>query len=485
MCIRSYAVTFATVCALLMVVSACSHPPSPLAARSAAAPRFPAECFALDAAGEPAGMEAGDAGQQRTYRERPVLNTHLYSLRTWIVDVGVRIGAVEALCEDLLVVGSWGELLLLRSNGEVTPLGGGVPMNLAAFRSHPDYNGLRVERFRVHDILLQPQGEGRWRLFATHHYFTGECIRFRLSLTTLRRDGTTIALSPDWRTVFDAHPCMPTVYDAGQNAGGSMVADGPAHVLVAIGDHGLEGHDAWPAPAEQPELMAPQSQNSHFGKLLRVAIKTGHTRTLATGLRNPQGLAADAEGNLWETEHGPQGGDELNLMLNGANYGWPFVSYGIGYGGFVRASNVAGAGRHDGYAKPAFAWVRSIAVASVIANDAALLPLWSDDLLVAGLHGGLLRVRHDGDRVRYVEHLEKFPFPVRDLAQTSDGRIALASADSRNTVVLFLVPLAKGCEQGEEEASAVRNVYSLRCDRGTQAQRSSEHDVAGAPPPTT
>ena len=449
-------------CGAFALASACSWPiadtPSPLAASAVGAVKFPDECFApssappSDAAGAP-GDAAGAAGEGGR-----VVNTHLYSLQTRVLEVGAQIGAVEALCEDLVVATKWGRMLIVRPTGTVRRLGGDIPMNIAAFERHPALNEVRHHRFRVHDILLQARGSGRWRVFATHHYYTGTCIRFRLSVTTMLRQDGDVSISPDWRTVFDAEPCLPTNYDAGQMAGGKMVADGPAHLFVAIGDHGMEGSDdEWPRLGATYEPIVSQAPHSHLGKLLRVEIETGRTDTLALGLRNPQGLAADPNGNLWETEHGPQGGDEINLMRRGANYGWPFVNYGIGYGGTVIGRDTDAALRHEGYVKPVFAWVPSIATTAVVVNDASSFPLWSDDLLVASLTGSLYRVRHHGGIARYVEQLDVDIPRLRDLTQTSDGRLALAGILDITT----LKPRAKGCDGGWH---LVRRIYSFPCD---------------------
>ena len=93
---------------------------------------------------------------------------------------------------------------------------------------------------------------------------------------------------------------------------------------------------------------------------MRIPVK------VVTGIRNAQGLVRDAEGNLWATDHGPQGGDELNLLREGADYGWPLASYGIGYGGVsLRLVGDEGIGRHDGFARPVFAWVTSTALSAI------------------------------------------------------------------------------------------------------------------------
>ena len=78
--------------------------------------------------------------------------------------------------------------------------------------------------------------EDRWELFVTHHYFTGECILFRLSSTILfgRRP---VSMSQSWRTIWDAEPCRPAGARAGHQAGGKMLMDGPDGLLIVVGDH--------------------------------------------------------------------------------------------------------------------------------------------------------------------------------------------------------------------------------------------------------
>ena len=125
-------------------------------------------------------------------------------------------------------------------------------------------------------------------------------------------------------------------------------------------------------------------------------------------------------------------------MEAGANYGWPKVSYGVHYGGEVVGDwPVERSARHDGFARPVFAWVPSIGISSIAVNDERFFPLWSDDLLIGSLSSGrsLFRVRRHGRRVSYVERIDMGGQPIRDIAQLADGRIALLSSDGK---VLFL-----------------------------------------------
>ena len=382
------------------------------------------------------------------------LDTHLHHLESKSVQVSWDNsfgGAIEPLCNDLLVVKPWGRIALVRPGGSVAHLAGRVPMNLEALKSHPDVGALRSGRFRVADVLLKQRSEEHWELFVTHHYFTEECIRFRLSSTTVLRQGASISVSQSrpWRTIFDAEPCIPLAERGLHQAGGRILADGPDHLLVVIGTHSRE------KSAREP--------GSHLGKLVRIAIETGEPEILSFGLRNPQGFVRDADGNLWETEHGPQGGDELNLLEPGVHYGWPFVSYGIGYGGNVPAgtSPDRSVGKHAGFARPVFAWVPSIAVSAMIVNDERQFPLWKDDLLIGSLSGGrngrsIFRVRRNGTNVQYVERIE-VGYRIRDLTWMPDGRMAVLADGGR---VHFLSRSSVYCGK---QSRLLRLVYSVGC----------------------
>ena len=381
-----------------------------------------------------------------------VLTTHLYDLQSswvWLRWEHAWGGAIAPLGDDLLVATPHGRFALVRPTGETAYLEGNVPMNKAELLAHPDKENFRLDWFRVVDILLKRHSAGRYELFVTHHYFTGACLRFRLSATTLRQQGADVSVSPAWRTIFDAEPCLPipTIAFAYMRVGGRMLMDGPDHLLVATGPH---YHDKY---AQDPA--------SHLGKLIRVEIETGRAETLALGLRNPQGLARDAAGHLWETEHGPQGGDELNVLVAGGNYGWPQVTYGVEYGSKVNVPRAAEVGLHDGFIKPVFAWVPSIGISSVIVNDERWFPLWKDDLLIGSLSGtqgsgnALFRVRRDGTDVQYVERIE-VGSRIRDLAQMPDRRIALLLDEGW---VLFLSRSYADCA---DEFS----VYAVDCKEG-------------------
>ncbi len=139
------------------------------------------------------------------------------------------------------------------------------------------------------------------------------------------------------------------------------------------------------------------------------------------GHRNPQGLATHpSTGEIWSTEHGPMGGDELNLLPPGANYGWPTISYGINYNG----REITDKQVQEGMLQPVLYWTPSIAVCGMDFMRGDEFPRWRDHLFVTGL--GYEEVRRlnimDG-RVIYQEVILKGAGRVRDIACGPDGRI--------------------------------------------------------------
>ena len=204
---------------------------------------------------------------------------------------------------------------------------------------------------------------------------------------------------------------------------------------------------------EHPQQPHPVVEaDSHIGKLVRIELASGEVEIVAGGFRNPQGFTRDADGNLWQTEHGPQGGDELNLLRPGLNYGWPYVTHGTQYGNRVWPSSKA-QGRHDGFEKPVFSWIPSIGISNLIVSDSRQFPLWKNDILIGSLIShSLFRARLHQGHVIYVEKIE-IGTRIRDITQMADGRIAILT-DTAN--ILFLQRAPVYCQTDND----VESIYS-------------------------
>ena len=139
------------------------------------------------------------------------------------------------------------------------------------------------------------------------------------------------------------------------------------------------------------------------------------------GNRNPQGLFFDKASNrLWEVEHGPRGGDELNLLEKGKNYGWPVITYGINYNGTPITEITA----KEGMEQPVKYWVPSIATCGMTLVTSDRYPAWKGNILVAALAGNhIARVEMDGTKPVAEEKLLPGIGRVRQVSLSPDGYV--------------------------------------------------------------
>ena len=202
-----------------------------------------------------------------------------------------------------------------------------------------------------------------------------------------------------------------------------------------------------------------QNSASTHGKVVRVDSETGESAVFTLGHRNVQGLALDrATGAVWEHEHGPRGGDELNRLEAGSNYGWPIVTQGVDYNGLrispFETSEAAG----GGFADPVHGWTPSVAPSGLTIYQGALFPEWRGDALVGALAGRSLR-RVDlegGQAVGEEVLLGDLGARIRDVREAPDGSVWVLTneAGESGTPAGRLLRLAPGSSQADAQASA-------------------------------
>ena len=211
----------------------------------------------------------------------------------------------------------------------------------------------------------------------------------------------------------------------GANNHGCRIAQGPdANLFVTFGDHFGPRDEAQNLGTDNGKIVriAPDgsipSDNPFVGK------EGARPEIWCYGHRNPQGLAFDpATGKLWEHEHGPRGGDEVNIIEKGKNYGWPVIGYGIDYNGAKIHDSTAKAGMEQ----PLKYWVPSIAPSGMAFYEGTLFPDWKGNLFVGALAGQMLvRLTLDGDKVTNEERLlEGLRERIRDVRNGPDGALYL------------------------------------------------------------
>lgn len=217
----------------------------------------------------------------------------------------------------------------------------------------------------------------------------------------------------------------------------------------------VQGSDGtlWMGLGDRYQLMQ-EAQNTanEIGKVIRVnqdgSIPTDNpfvnqsgasAAVWSYGHRNIQGATLDGDGRLWMTEHGPQGGDELNLIEPGVNYGWPVITYGENYGGGQIGAGITEA---PGMAQPVTQWTPSIAVSGLAYLDSDRYGSdWKGNLMSGSLKfGHLVRISLDGNRVLEREVLlPDLGQRVRDVRLGPDGLLYILT-DSPNGQLLRLLP---------------------------------------------
>jgi glucose/arabinose dehydrogenase len=220
----------------------------------------------------------------------------------------------------------------------------------------------------------------------------------------------------------------------GYNIGCRIVQATDGNLFVTLGDHFTA------------ELA--QQLDNHIGKIVRITPDgkappdnpfVGRPGALpeiwAYGVRNPEGLAINpADGKLWEQEHGPKGGDEINIIEKGGNYGWPVVSFGVNYDG---SSVNTGQQHHAGMVDPVWHWTPSIAPSGMTFYTGDLFPGWKGSLFNGALKFMLVsRLMLDGDKVVKEERmLQGLHERIRDVRQGPDGALYLLTDNAAGRIL--------------------------------------------------
>ncbi|MDR6563534.1 MULTISPECIES: PQQ-dependent sugar dehydrogenase [unclassified Arcicella] len=306
----------------------------------------------------------------------------------------------------LLITEKAGTMRIVTIDGQVSQPITGIPTvnasgqgGLLGVRIDPNFATNRM----VYWVFSQPNADGN---------LTAVC-KGKLSANERTIESPTV--------IYRATPA----YNGTLHYGGRIVFDQAGNLLVSTG--------------ERSDLVTrPQAQalNSGLGKIIRIT-KDGtepsgnpfvgqvgaRTELYAYGFRNPQGLAIHpVTGELWESEHGPRGGDEINRVRAGANYGWPTITYGIEYSGEKVGSGIQ---QQSGLEQPIYYWDPVVSPSGITFYSSDRIPEWKNNLFVGALSGmHIVRLVIESNKVVGEERLlasESQRF--RDITQGTDGAL--------------------------------------------------------------
>lgn len=276
------------------------------------------------------------------------------------------------------------------------------------------------------DVALDPEFEENRLVYLTY----AEKGEDGTNGTAVARAHLTESMSPQLRDVEVIFRQTPKK-DSTLHFGSRLVFDNEGHLFIALGERSRVGM------REEAQQLS-----SHLGKVVRiwpdgtvpednpfVSTEGALPEIWSYGHRNQQGAALHPEtGKFWTNEHGPRGGDEINIPEAGKNYGWPVVSYGTEYSG---APIGDGESEAPGMEGPIYHWTPSIGVSGMAFYTSDAIPEWQGSLFVGGLaRPSLRRLTLDGEKVAAEETLlEDLGARIRDVRQGPDGALYLLTDD--------------------------------------------------------
>jgi len=302
------------------------------------------------------------------------------------------------------------------------------------------------------DVALHPDFGANGRIYITHAVSgeTPNTLAMALTTATLEKDSLLGVTQLLIATPFGKSP---------SNFGGALAFDDQGYLYVATGDR-----------SDRDKAQAGQHLT---GKVLRllddggvptdnpfVGDPTVDNRIFALGVRNPQGLVFDHKtGALFETEHGPMGGDEINVIRAGANYGWPVITYGANY-----TTQRIGLGTYgEGYEQPLFYYLPSVAVSPITVYRGEMFTEWDGDLLVGSLKGSKVHKLDlvDGQIKSEQRMLNELKGRIRDIKVAADGSLFFLLQNQGRIFRLYRSADLDSTELPLERPA--RTVYELVC----------------------
>jgi glucose/arabinose dehydrogenase len=319
--------------------------------------------------------------------------------------------ALALLKDDTVLLGggrSGGEILTWnKKKSALRTLGSFIPANRREVDS----------RFAITDIAVLSESAASAKLLISYPRLgkSRSCVEVAVDELNYDRKSQRVKFVSNW---FISKPCVPI--SAVQHAAGRFAVIDKNSVYVTVGDLGYSEIDN-------------RSKRGDLGSIFKLTSKSAVR--VSQGHRNPQGIVLFDKKTLLAAEHGPRGGDEINVIKDGGDYGWPFVSYGQPYGSgdYVRPEKT---GTHDGYIEPIEYWIPSIAPTELVQLPAQGWGSWGGALVLGTLREEVLVFMKIGENFKVTESVQvDMGDRIRDLEVLSNGSL-LATTDSGKLITV-------------------------------------------------
>jgi glucose/arabinose dehydrogenase len=315
--------------------------------------------------------------------------------------------ALAVLKNDTVLLGggrNGGEIFTFNKDGKnLRRLGSFIPANRRTDDS----------RFAINDIAVLSETTATARLLISYPRLAASrsCVEIAVDELAYDRRKQSIKFVSNW---YVTKPCVPI--SAVQHTAGRFEVIDRNSVYVTFGDLGYS-------------LIGDRSKRGDLGSIFKLTAKSA--TKVSEGHRNPQGILIYDKVHLLAAEHGPRGGDELNLIKNGSDYGWPFVSYGQPYGGgdYVRPGKT---GTHEGYPEPLTYWVPSIAPTELVQLPKQGWGSWNGAVVLGTLREEALVFIKLNASLQVVEQIQvDVGHRVRDLELLRNGSMLMSTDSGR------------------------------------------------------
>ena len=223
-----------------------------------------------------------------------------------------------------------------------------------------------------------------------------------------------------WKKIYSSKDCLSLEPNRLEtiplaSIGGRIIKYDKENILLSIGYFG-----------DLTSEKLSQDLTNHYGKIIKINLKDFSNQIFSYGHRNPQGLSMLDKKNILSTEHGPEGGDELNHIIKEKNYGWPVATYGTDYGKKLWKQDITN-NSHNGFEKPIYSWGNSYAASQLIFYKSNYFDKWKNNILITSLAANTLtRMIYDKEKksILYIENI-LIDKRIRDIVEAPNGQVIL------------------------------------------------------------